>query len=58
MKTDGLKAQFGKYKGRSLYWIAFNDLPYALWLRDQSNSNTRTKRGIKSIIDKYQLLKK
>lgn len=43
--------QFGKYKGKLASWVVENDYPYALWLIKNSNSNTRTKRTVASIVD-------
>ena len=48
------KAQFGKYKGKLISWIIENDFNYANWLMKQSNSNTATKRAVKSLINKQK----
>lgn len=46
------KVQFGKYKGKLVSWVVENDYPYAEWLLKKSNSTTKTKRAIQSLIDK------
>lgn len=46
------RAQFGKYKGKLISWIVENDHPYAEWLMKHSNSQTKTKRAVQSLIDK------
>lgn len=52
MKSDEQKVQFGKYKGKLCTWVAENDLEYAKWVVSGSNSNTKTKRAMQSILDK------
>lgn len=46
------KVQFGKYKGKLCSWVVENDYNYALWILNKSNSITKTKRAIQSLIDK------
>ena len=55
MKSEEQKVQFGKYKGKLVSWVVENDYQYALWLLKESNSMTRTKRAVQSIIDKKLL---
>ena len=52
MKSEEQKVQFGKYKGRLVSWVVANDYQYALWLLKGSNSQTKTKRAVQSLIDK------
>jgi uncharacterized protein (DUF3820 family) len=52
MKSENQKVQFGKYKGKLVSWVVENDYNYALWLWKQSNSTTKTKRAVQSLIDK------
>jgi len=52
INTSIQKVQFGKYKGKLASWVVENDYEYALWLLNQSNSITKTKRAIQSFIDK------
>ena len=52
MKSEEQKVQFGKYKGRLVSWVVENDYQYAIWLLKQSNSMTKTKRAVQSLIDK------
>lgn len=52
MNSSTQKVQFGKYKGKLASWVVENDYNYALWLMKQSNSCTKTKRAIQSLIDK------
>ena len=52
MKSKEQKVQFGKYKGKLVSWVVDNDYQYALWLLKYSNSTTRTKRAVQSLIDK------
>lgn len=44
------RARFGKYKGKLVSWIVENDISYALWLANKSNSNTKTKLAAQSLI--------
>jgi len=46
------KVQFGKYKGKTCQWVFENDYKYALWLWKGSNSCTKTKKAIQSLMDK------
>jgi len=46
------KVQFGKYKGKTCQWVFDNDYKYALWLWKDSNSCTKTKKAIQSLMDK------
>ena len=52
MESENQKVQFGKYKGKLVSWVVENDYNYALWLWKQSNSTTKTKRAVQSLIDK------
>jgi hypothetical protein len=52
MKSEIQKVQFGKYKGKLVSWVIENDYNYALWLWKNSNSTTKTKRAVQSLIDK------
>jgi len=45
------KVQFGKYKGKPLKLVLVNDPSYADWLAKHSNSMTKTKREMQSLID-------
>lgn len=49
-------AQFGKHKGKLISWILENDPKYADWLLKKSNSNTKSKRAVQSLIDKQRNL--
>jgi uncharacterized protein (DUF3820 family) len=56
MKIENQKIQFGKYKGKLASWVVENDFKYALWLWKCSNSCTKTKRAVQSLITKkYKL---
>lgn len=35
--SSGIKMPFGKHKGRTLSWIAWNDPNYLAWLRDEAD---------------------
>ena len=52
MKSENQKVQFGKHKGKLVSWVVENDYNYALWLLKNSNSTTKTKRAVQSLIDK------
>ena len=52
MESENQKVQFGKYKGKLVSWVVENDYNYALWLWKNSNSTTKTKRAVQSLIDK------
>jgi len=52
MKSEEQKVQFGKYKGKLVSWVIKNDYQYAMWLLKKSNSMTRTKRAVQSLLDK------
>lgn len=52
MKATEQKVQFGKYKGRLVSWVVDNDPDYAMWLLKKSNSTTKTKRAVQSLIDR------
>jgi uncharacterized protein (DUF3820 family) len=49
-----MKVQFGKYKGRLVSWVIENDYEYAMWLLKKSNSVTKTKRCVQSLLDKQK----
>lgn len=51
MKSENQKVQFGNYKGKLVSWVIENDYRYAQWLLDRSNSNTKTKRAVQSLMD-------
>jgi len=57
MESENQKVQFGKYKGKLVSWVVENDIKYAIWLWKGSNSTTKTKRAVQSLIDKKRLLK-
>jgi hypothetical protein len=52
MESESQKVQFGKYKGKLVSWVVENDINYAMWLWKGSNSTTKTKRAVQSLIDK------
>ena len=52
MNSKEQKVQFGKYKGKLVSWVIENDYNYALWILNDSNSKTKTKRAVQSLIDK------
>ena len=52
MESEKQKVQFGKYKGKLVSWVVENDYIYSLWLWKQSNTTTKTKRAVQSLIDK------
>ena len=52
MESENQKVQFGKYKGKLVSWVVENDIKYAMWLWKGSNSTTKTKRAVQSLIDK------
>jgi hypothetical protein len=52
MESENQKVQFGKYKGKLVSWVIENDINYAMWLWKGSNSTTKTKRAVQSLIDK------
>ncbi len=56
MKYQYQRIQFGKYKGKLVSWIIRNDYQYALWLLKDSNSNTKTKRAVQSLINNIKSL--
>ena len=46
------KVGFGKYKDMLVSWVVSNDFEYAKWLAYGSNSQTKTKKAARSLIDK------
>jgi hypothetical protein len=54
INSNTQKVRFGKYKGKLCSWVVQNDYQYALWLAYGSNSMTKTKRGIRSCLDKLK----
>jgi hypothetical protein len=58
MESKNQKVQFGKYKGKLVSWVVENDINYAMWLWKGSNSTTKTKRAVQSLMDKNCLLKR
>lgn len=52
MNYDTQKVQFGKYKGKLVSWVIENDLQYAKWLLNKSNSRTKTKKAVQSQFDR------
>lgn len=55
MNFDKQKIKFGKYKGKLASWVVDNDIQYAEWLAQFSNSNTLSKRAVKSFLDKTKI---
>lgn len=51
MNFNNQKVQFGRYKGKLVSWVIENDYDYAIWLLKKSNSQTKTKRAVQSLID-------
>ena len=57
MESENQKVQFGKYKGKLVSWVVENDINYAMWLWKGSNSATKTKIAVQSLIYKNRLSK-
>ena len=48
---------FGKYKGKTIEWIIYNDLNYILWAKEKC-SNMRFSPTINKVISDYDFLSK